>query len=148
MFMSHRPGTWTRRPRVRTNDLEVPIKHVALIAAAVAALICLPSSQAARYPGHVPKRWHAPSWWLPQAVCIHRHEGAWNANTGNGYFGGGQFLRSTWRSVNGPYDPAFDHPGDRRYPFRISPREQLYRMWLVWLRDGRSFREWGTAGYC
>jgi hypothetical protein len=81
-------------------------------------------------------------------MCIHRREGSFTANTGNSYFGGFQFLRSTWYSVGGPYDAAFDHPGDRRYPFRRSPREQLYRTWLVYLRDGHSFREWGTARAC
>jgi hypothetical protein len=27
-------------------------------------------------------------------MCIHRYEGAWNANTGNGYYGGLQMDRS------------------------------------------------------
>lgn len=81
-------------------------------------------------------------------MCIHAHEGALSDNTGNSYFGGWQFLPSTWFSVGGPDDPAFHHPGDRRYPFSASPREQLYRVWLIYLRDGHSFREWGTAGMC
>ncbi|HXH87243.1 MAG TPA: hypothetical protein VNI55_01370, partial [Gaiellaceae bacterium] len=29
-----------------------------------------------------------PSWLVNGFLCIHRYEGAWNANTGNGYFGG------------------------------------------------------------
>lgn len=49
-----------------------------------------------------PKRWRAPRWWLPQAVCIHRHEGAWNANTGNGYYGGVQMDMTFWRNYDGP----------------------------------------------
>jgi hypothetical protein len=85
----------------------------------------------------MPKRWHAPRWWLQQALCVHQHEGAWNANTGNGYFGGMQFLLSTWRSVGGT-----------GWPHRATPREQLYRAWLVYLRDGRSWREWGTRSVC
>jgi hypothetical protein len=96
----------------------------------------------------VPKRWHAPPWWLREAVCIHGREGAWNDNTGNGYFGGMQFLRSTWTRAGGPYYAAFGHPGDGRYPFTASAREQLYRAWLVWNRDGGSWREWGTARAC
>lgn len=85
----------------------------------------------------MPRSWHAPRWWLTQAICIHAHEGAWNANTGNGYFGGMQFALSTWRRVDG-----------RGYPHLATPREQLYRAWLVWLGDGRSWREWGTAPAC
>jgi hypothetical protein len=89
-----------------------------------------------------------PTWWLTQAICIHGKEGALTDNTGNSYFGGWQFLRSTWESVGGPYEIAFDHPGDPSYPFTAPAREQLFRAWLVWNRDGGSWREWGTAGAC
>jgi Transglycosylase-like domain len=85
----------------------------------------------------MPSNWHAPRPWLRDAVCIHQHEGAWNANTGNGYWGGLQFTLDTWQSVGGPSRPDL-----------VTPREQLYRAWLVWLRDGRSWREWGTARAC
>jgi hypothetical protein len=84
-----------------------------------------------------PAHWHAPAWWLRQATCIHEREGAWDANTGNGYFGGMQFLLGTWRSVGG-----------RGRPDLASPREQLLRAWLVYRRDGGSWREWGTARAC
>ncbi len=70
-------------------------------------------------------------------MCIHQHEGAFNANTGNGYYGGFQFLLGTWASVGGVTRPDL-----------ATPREQLYRAWRVWLRDGHSWREWGTAGMC
>lgn len=90
---------------------------------------------------HAPKVWHAPAWWLPQALCIHAHEGAWNADTGNGYGGGMQFLVSTWRSVGGRGTSTGDIA-------RSSPREQLFRAWLVYRRDGNSWREWGTARAC
>jgi hypothetical protein len=98
----------------------------------------------------MPRHWHAPRAWLRQAVCAHRQEGAWDDNTGNGYFGGFQFARSTWTAVGGADFDSFDHPGDSRYPFAASIREQLYRAYLVWDRDaGRphdgvgSWREWG-----
>jgi len=87
----------------------------------------------------MPSHWRAykhPAWFRA-AMCVHEHEGAWNANTGNGYFGGMQFTLYTWRSVGGP-----------SMPHLVSPREQLYRAWLVWRRDGRSWHEWGTAGMC
>jgi hypothetical protein len=77
--------------------------------------------------------------WLAQATCIHQHEGAWNSATGNGYYGGMQFLPSTYRSVGGRSDGRADLD---------TPQEQLHRAWLVWLRDGRSWAEWGTAGAC
>jgi hypothetical protein len=33
-------------------------------------------------------RFLAPAWLNDAFMCIHRYEGAWNANTGNGYYGG------------------------------------------------------------
>lgn len=87
----------------------------------------------------MPRHWHARSHprWFREAMCIHEHEGAWNSETGNGYSGGMQFTTWTWASVGG-----------RGRASSASPREQLYRAWLVYLRDGRSWREWGTAGVC
>ncbi len=78
-----------------------------------------------------------PSWWLAQAACIRSHEGWWTANTGNSYYGAYQFLLSTWRSAGG-----------RGYPHQATPAEQTYRAWVVWKRDGGSWREWGTARAC
>ena len=45
-------------------------------------------------PGYVSPR--DASW-----ECIHSHEGAWNANTGNGYHGGLQ-MNSNFQSTYGP----------------------------------------------
>lgn len=91
----------------------------------------------ALYLPAVPAWWKAPADWYRGAMCIHAHEAAWNANTGNGFYGGLQFMPATWASVRGP-----------KRPDQVSPREQLYRAWLVWLRDGRSWKEWPTRAYC
>ena len=34
-------------------------------------------------------------------LCIHSGEGAWNDDTGNGFYGGLQFAQSTWESAGG-----------------------------------------------
>jgi Transglycosylase-like domain len=81
-----------------------------------------------------------PQWWFRQAACIHAHESTdWHANTGNGYYGGMQFLASTYRAAGGRSDGRADLD---------SPRLQLGRAWLVWQHDGGSWREWGTARVC
>ena len=108
------------------------------IVVVLAALVLAPAASA--------NGWHPSPSWLVQAACIHRLEGPWSANTGNGYFGGMQFSAATWKRVGGPPNPAFAHPGDSAYPFVASPHEQLYRAWLVWLRDGRSWLSWGGVG--
>jgi hypothetical protein len=90
--------------------------------------------------------WHPSAAWFAQAHCVHVHEGPWTANTGNGLFGGMQFSAQTWLRMKGPFVPAFAHPGDPAFPFTISAHEQLHRAWLLWLRDGRSWRSWGAVG--
>jgi hypothetical protein len=70
-------------------------------------------------------------------MCIHRHEGAWTSATGNGYYGGFQFLLSTWHRAGGS-----------GYPHLQSPREQLYRAWIIVRSHGGSWVEWGTASRC
>jgi len=89
---------------------------------------------------------HPSAAWLAQAQCVHRHEGSWSANTGNGYFGGMQIAPATWLAMNGPLVTAFAHPGDAAFPFTVLPRVQLHVAWLVWLHDGRTWRSWGAVG--
>lgn len=101
----------------------------------------------------VPASWRAPRPWLYQAWCLHDGllrdirgrvlyrvgpgEGAWDAATGNGYEGGLQFLRSTWERAGGSAD-AHGH-----WASVATPREQLYRAWIIWRSHGGSWSEWG-----
>jgi resuscitation-promoting factor RpfB len=108
--------------------------------AASAALVLAATASASSQP------WHPSATWLAQARCIHLKEGPWNANTGNGYFGGMQFSAQTWKRVGGSADGAFAHPGDPAYPFSATPQEQLYRAWLLWKRDNGTWHSWGAVG--
>ena len=75
-------------------------------------------------------------------LCIHRHEAAWTANTGNGYYGGLQM------------DMSFQ----RAYGRRLLVRKGLAHRWLpieqIWVavrayRSGRGFYPWpNTARRC
>lgn len=93
----------------------------------------------------MPRGWHAPAQWLTQALCIHAHEGAWNAigyRNGRATYGGGmQFLPGTWQRAGGRERDVYAIA-------RTSPREQLYRAYVIYLSDGHSWREWGTANAC
>ena len=111
--------------------------RAALALAAVAVVVAAPA--AAGHSSYSEE-------WLTQAQCIHLKEAPWTANTGNGYFGGMQFAASTWIRAGGKRDPAFSHPGNPRYPFRASAVEQLHRAWIVWKRDGGTWRSWGAVG--
>jgi hypothetical protein len=114
-----------------------PAVRAVLVLGFAVLLLALPASAA---------EWSPSAAWLAQAHCIHLKEGPWKANTGNGYFGGMQFAAATWKRVGGAVDPAFKHPGDPAFPFLASASEQLYRAWLVWKRDGGTWRSWGGVG--
>jgi resuscitation-promoting factor RpfA len=110
----------------------------ALLVAAIAVLVLAAASQA--------QDWHPSAAWLAQAKCVHLREAPWNANTGNGYYGGMQIAPSTWQHVRGPAEAAFAHPGDPAFPFAVPPMAQLHVAWLIWVHDGRTWRSWGATG--
>ncbi|MFL5963532.1 MAG: hypothetical protein ACJ757_11650 [Gaiellaceae bacterium] len=83
-----------------------------------------------------------PAWLNDSFMCIHRYEGAWNANTGNGYYGGLQM------------DLAFQ----RVYGADFLNRWGTADNWPVWAQfraavrayqSGRGFYPWpNTARAC
>jgi len=75
-------------------------------------------------------------------LCIQRHEGAWNANTGNGYYGGLQ-MDLTFQRTYGPELLRRKGTADRWKPIeQIWVAERAYR-------SGRGFYPWpNTARYC
>jgi resuscitation-promoting factor RpfA len=82
-----------------------------------------------------------PRWWVRQARCVHRYEGPWNANTGNGYYGGMQMDKRFARTYGGW---IVRHHG---LPHAWRPATQLlvaYRGWLA-----RGWYPWpNTARIC
>jgi hypothetical protein len=53
-----------------------------------------------------------------------------------------QFLLSTWQRAGGTVNAR------GRWASAATPREQLYRAWIIWRQDGRSWHEWGTSAAC
>lgn len=74
--------------------------------------------------------------------CIHEHEGAWNANTGNGYYGGLQ-MTLAFQAAHGP---SFLRRWGTANNWPVWA--QLQAAEDAWNDDGQSYREWGTAGVC
>lgn len=83
-------------------------------------------------------------WWfrttLEKWSCIHEHEGAWTANTGNGYYGGLQMTRSFQQT----YGPEF---------YRRWGTADKWPIWAQLIAAERAWREsgfshWGTASAC
>ena len=83
-----------------------------------------------------------PAWLHDSFLCIHRFEGAWNSNTGNGYYGGLQMDR-TFQSLYGS-----------EFVDRLGTADN----WPVWAqlqaavrayKSGRGFTPWpNTARVC
>jgi len=80
-----------------------------------------------------------PPGWLAGALCVHHYEGAWDDDTGNGYFGGMQFDEGTWLANGGAaYAPRAD---------LASPRDQLLVALATW--RARGWEPWpDTAAIC
>lgn len=103
-----------------------------------------PTSTTAKWPTPAAMRWQPPHGFLRAAFCVHRHESVdwyrayvdWRGYPSR-YSGGLQFTLSTWRRAGGT-----------GHAFEWRPREQVYRAYVIWRRNGGSWREWGTAGRC
>lgn len=90
------------------------------------------------------KRFHAAPSRPPhysEWLCIHDGEGSWTANTGNGFYGGLQFMQGTW-----------ERNGGLKYASRADLATPLEQMWVAesaWRESGGSFSQWpNTARYC
>jgi hypothetical protein len=91
---------------------------------------------------HADRRAHISTWLAQAFTCIHRYEAAWNANTGNGYYGGLQM------------DLSFQSLYGGRYLQRYGTADR----WPVWAQlevaaraysSGRGFWPWpSTARAC
>lgn len=126
-------------------DQGVLLRLLFLTLVTAAVLLAARSAHGGGWPTtHNALLWNPSPSWLQTALCIHRHESVdwhragvdWTGRR-SPYYGGFQFLISTWRSAGG-----------QGLPSSWSPREQLYRAYLVWSRDGRSWSEWGSRSLC
>ena len=72
---------------------------------------------------------------MPHGRAGNDGEGAWNATADPSYGGGLSFMVGTWNSAGGSVRSTYDIA-------RATPSEQIYRAYVVWKRDGGSWREW------
>jgi Transglycosylase-like domain len=71
-------------------------------------------------------------------LCVHRHEGPWAANTGNGYYGGLQ-MDVAFQRTYGP-----DLLREKGLAHRWRPIEQIWVAERA-VRSGRGFSPWPSA---
>lgn len=65
-----------------------------------------------------------PSWFVTAALCIHRYEGSWT-DTGDPFWGGMQFMLSTWYRNGGVGLPS-----------SASPATQIAVAYRTWVNAG------------
>ena len=58
--------------------------------------------------------------------------GNWNANTGNGYYGGLQFSHETWRSFGGGAYASTAHQASRSQQIAIAEKVLRAQGWKAW----------------
>ncbi len=70
------------------------------------------------------------STWDAMARC--ESGGNWSANTGNGYYGGLQFLPSTWRAAGGTQYAALPHQASREQQIAVANSWLSRTSWSQW----------------
>jgi len=105
------------------------------VLAIVLLALLVPGGSAAAISREIGRPTHYSAW-----LCIHRYEGSWTANTGNGYYGGLQFGYSEWRRYGMPYT-------GKAYAHQATPLQQMWAGERYWRDSG--FYPWpATARAC
>jgi hypothetical protein len=68
--------------------------------------------------------------WERLAQC--ESGGRWHINTGNGYYGGLQFSRSTWLGYNGGQFARYAHRATKREQIKVAERVRRGQGWGAW----------------
>jgi Transglycosylase-like domain len=127
------PGTVTRRYAAAAAATAKATLRLWQARSAFAAL------QVAR---HGPARPAVPGWLVSAFLCIHRYEGGWGSNTGNGYYGGLQMDLGFQRSYGGDYLARFGTADNWPPAAQIEVAARAYEA-------GRGFGPWpNTARAC
>lgn len=83
-----------------------------------------------------------PAWLYQAFLCIHRYEGAWTSNTGNGYYGGLQMDLGFQQAYGGGYLARFGTADNWPPDAQIEVAARAYE-------SGRGFGPWpNTARAC
>ena len=68
--------------------------------------------------------------WNRLAMC--ESSGRWHINTGNGYYGGLQISRSTWRGFGGKRFARLPHRATKHEQIRFAERIRRGQGWGAW----------------
>ena len=97
-----------------------------LVSAAVLAVTTLAPVVALDAPSHAA----TVRTWNRLAQC--ESSGRWHINTGNGYYGGLQISRSTWRGFGGGRYAALPSRASKAQQIRVAERIKRSQGWGAW----------------
>ena len=97
-----------------------------LISTVVAALAALTTVAAVDAPAHAA----STRTWDRLAQC--ESSGRWHINTGNGYYGGLQISRSTWKGYGGGKYAALPSRATKREQIVVAERIRHHQGWRAW----------------
>jgi hypothetical protein len=93
--------------------------------------------------------WAVPAFFYSQAMCVHRGEGGWNANTGNGFGGGLQFMVGTWNHAASLSHGLLRHVKYTSQIAAMPPMAQIYAAYLIVVVERSGWGQWpNTARRC
>ncbi|MEU9116335.1 transglycosylase family protein [Streptomyces sp. NPDC048483] len=121
-----------------------------LAATATALVLCLPGAASAAEPhptgGRAAGKYAcAGDQWPWGCVAKCESGGNWRANTGNGYYGGLQFARRTWKAFGGrAYARRADLAG-RDEQIAVAEKVLAAQGWRAWPTCGRRYGLTGTT---
>jgi hypothetical protein len=75
---------------------------------------------------------HATSTHTWQRLAMCESSGRWHINTGNGYYGGLQISRSTWRAYGGGHFAKLPSRASKRHQIKIAERIKRGQGWGAW----------------
>lgn len=117
------------------------LRSVTLLAAAALALLAPPAT--ASPARHLDECSRAEGPWACLAEC--ESDGRWDANTGNGYYGGLQFHQPTWEGHGGlAYAPRADL-ATREEQIKVAQKVLRSQGWKAWPVCSQKVKEAGLA---
>ena len=123
-------ATPTTQAAPPTEDASVPQPTVAPAPAAAPAPQAAPAPSPAPEPEPAAPAVPADSVWDALSIC--ESGGNWAMNSGNGFYGGIQFMHSTWVNMGGRRFAEYPHEATREQQIAVATELQARYGWGQW----------------
>jgi hypothetical protein len=133
LAMSEERLDFSQTPATTTTTAPPPTTTAPTTTTTEAVVVPMTAAPAVTHSsGRLGDPYYEPTWHTLRECEAPDWAGGWQANTGNGYYGGLQFALGSWRAVGGS-----------GYPHQASVAEQIRRGQMLWEMQG-----WGAWPAC